>query len=930
MFKRRAGSLVSALIAAVISALIFVLLMIVMKVYPFGEGTLLFGNGDLYVSLFGSVPGLTQSPDGVFYSWSAAMGSDMTELSAAYLFSPLNLLSLALPRNPLLGFHLAAGLRLSLAAFVFCLWLSRKEGLHIWSRTLFGVIYAFSGYAVACLANTSVTDGVVLLPLIALGVVRIKEGKGILLYVLALSMAVLTGYRMIAVFALSSLLFYLKGVFEEPGSGTRLKRTFLPWAAGSLLAVGISAIVILPVWLTAHPGAHFSLPEFIRLSGDPRLILTGLFTGTMGGDVPPVFAGIIIEVLAVMYFLNGNIPFRKKILSLLVILAALATFIFPIPYLFRENVVLGALDSRCSLILVFMIADMAAETRGGLSHMSLPGLALSLFICSGALAAMVTFRGVEVVAAAAVADAMFILSAVVLVWFITKKESRPAAIILTLLALVNAAGNSWVILHEDVKERSAADFYDLYDKTEGALGLTVRDDLYRTASTFSWGRNDSLLHGFGSADGYIPGQKGEGPAYAAMLGIPFDGEQSLYSERGNDLPESSDALMSIRRLMARDQDGLKTYRKAGSHSGVDVYENTYAVPLITAVNSLPEITGENSFEIQNELWKCYSGLEGDVFSEVGVRSTVRTSDTLVTLTGNSKPLYMWVPDGNAEIKITAGGESKEYVHQPGRNIYYVGAPENSIRATVVITPEQGDKTDYRQSLVYAEDLDVLRLHADAAQKAGVTLEKLSPSHLKGECEIKKGSGYLLTTIPADQGWSITVDGRTAVGGADDCGTLAFAVTEGKHVIEMTYRPSGFVAGLIISAVSLLLLLVFVIIHTGQIRRYRREDREKEEEKRRLEEEAKTPEVIEPEVVEPQPEETPEELPQMESPYEAPQLTLTEPEPEGDTPEETDAGETAPEETAETLPEVMKGHTGFFKNLFSKKNQETEENNNEEE
>ncbi len=897
MLKRKAGSFVSALIAALLSAVLFVLLMLVMRVYPFGNHSLLFGDGDRYVSLFASLPDVVLHPDGIFYSWSAAMGSDMTELSAAYLFSPLNLISLLFRRDPLLGFHIAAGLRTCLASAAFCLWLSRKEGLHVWSRTLMGVMYGFSGFTIACLANTSMTDGAVLLPLICIGVNRMLEGGGILIYTVVLAVAVLTGYRMISVFFLASVLFWLRGVFEEKGSWVRIKRTIFPWAAATMLALGISACVLLPIWLTAHPNASFSIPALQVLSGDPRLILSGLFTANMtAADVPPVFAGVMTLVLSLLYFFNKGISPRRKLTAFAALALTAVTFIVPIPYVFRNNVIMSALDTRCSILLIFLLIDMAAESRGRMEDMTTAGYVLGLIAGIAAFVCVILFNKADTGIVPAVIDGVLIAATAGLAWLIGTGRYKRAGLILSLLALTNMLENSWFILHDNVKDSPASSFYDLYDKTKGVIPLLEDTDMYRTASLYSWGRNDSLLHGYASADGYLPGQKAEGPAYADTMGIRLHEDGSVYAYNGASLPEAADSVLSIRYLLSREEEAVKSYKKFVSYSGIEVYENPYALPLLTAVQDLPREAGENAFEIQSLLLKSASGIEEDVYEEVPFSISKKGGDTVLTLAADGKDLFLLAPAMHADVIVKSGSDTSETVLTGEGMIISLGAPDKRKTVTVTLSGEDVQTDGLK---IYAEDLTVLKKASAAAQKNAVKLAKLSPAHLKGTCEIPRGSGYLQTTIPYDTGWNITLDGRTAVAGADLNGMLSMAVTEGTHTIEMIYRPAGFVTGLLLTAVSLVLFILFLFLHHGRLRQYRKEDKEKAE----LEaaQQNVTPD-----------EGGTEELPQGEDVPAEEDTGMTEETPA----EETDTAEEGPE-VSEEEPEAVQ-NTGFFAKLFGNK------------
>jgi uncharacterized membrane protein YfhO len=67
----------------------------------------------------------------------------------------------------------------------------------------------------------------------------------------------------------------------------------------------------------------------------------------------------------------------------------------------------------------------------------------------------------------------------------------------------------------------------------------------------------------------------------------------------------------------------------------------------------------------------------------------------------------------------------------------------------------------------------------------------------------------MTTIPAERGWRVQVDGKTVQTGTALKGVfMTFAVQgKGKHTITMRYRTPGLWLGALISVVGLLILLL---------------------------------------------------------------------------------------------------------------------------
>ena len=71
---------------------------------------------------------------------------------------------------------------------------------------------------------------------------------------------------------------------------------------------------------------------------------------------------------------------------------------------------------------------------------------------------------------------------------------------------------------------------------------------------------------------------------------------------------------------------------------------------------------------------------------------------------------------------------------------------------------------------------------------------------------------MFTSIPYDRGWRIQVDGKSVDTREIWEGLLAFPIQSGEHQIKMVYRPVGLIAGIGISIVSIIALVVWIMYY----------------------------------------------------------------------------------------------------------------------
>ena len=90
-------------------------------------------------------------------------------------------------------------------------------------------------------------------------------------------------------------------------------------------------------------------------------------------------------------------------------------------------------------------------------------------------------------------------------------------------------------------------------------------------------------------------------------------------------------------------------------------------------------------------------------------------------------------------------------------------------------------------------------------------DNYTETYLCGTFNSKNDNQTVLTTIPYDEGWKLKIDGKQAPIYKSLESLVTFDIdTAGEHYIELTYRPTAFVLGCVVSVVFLMLFILLII------------------------------------------------------------------------------------------------------------------------
>lgn len=324
------------LLAFLFPLVLLVGIFIYLKVYPFGENTYLpvdaFGQ---YVNFLQYFRNVFLEDGSIIYSLSKSIGGEMYGLFAYYLISPFNFITLFFQKgNMTFVFDIILILKVATSNLTFTYYLNRRKKADF-TNLIFAIMYSFSAYVVTYGFNIMWLDAVILLPLVVAGIDDIVHSKKNILYIISLSLTLITNYYvgfMVCIFSLMYFIYkILIGDLENKKEALTKIGIFI---ISSICAALIAGVILVPVFIGLQDGrADFSFSE---LSLDKNFNIENLMSkfATNSFDLeeiknsamPPVFCGILANVLTLSYFFNGKIKIREKILSLLLLILFIISF----------------------------------------------------------------------------------------------------------------------------------------------------------------------------------------------------------------------------------------------------------------------------------------------------------------------------------------------------------------------------------------------------------------------------------------------------------------------------------------------------------------------------------------------------------------------------------------------------------------------------
>lgn len=813
MHTRKKENFLFCLGSTVISLIGILLIMKSNGFYPFKDTTLFtFDMKEQYLSFFASLRYLFNGDDSIFYNWSDSLGGNYFSLYAYYLSSPFSWMTVlfSLEKLPLAVFLMTV-CKISLSGLTFSIYLNFMwDKYHVipeqtgayhrllahFSLLPLTVAYALMSYNLQYSVSIMWLDGVIMLPLILLGVEKLLNGKSILYFVLPMTMLFYFNFYTSYMVGIFSALYLFSRLVASYSADTRkenlqiIKKYFL----SALLSLGLAAPLLLPAFVGILNGKlSDSLSSVVHESSFITYPLTDILKQFRNGAVnylglagrPNIYCGYLILLLSILFLFFRRIPLKDRLAAFsLTAFLFLSFYIRPLDNAWHCFMMPYSFNARYSFLFSFCLLYMSCRILCAIPYHKLPCLTGQ-----------------------------------------TLRLPVTESILLLFLLLTSAdMGLNGRAIFRNIDYATPymrLEEYNTYLNNSRTLISEIESTdtgMYRITQDYQLTYNDPMLWGYKGMYHYSSTYNSNVNSLTSHLGL----EQDWMWTSGNGVTPLTSSLLGIRYLLYADGRTQPDYYSlyAGNDSvrtyyNPDALEFFYSAPAVTMD---PEFTSD-PFRNQNNYLNALCGTEEHFFTDYDTTFTSPATDFPHDLeedplssweyqfcANSPDPIYLYLsPTPFASVNIYVNGEfigAYEY----GKSIYclYLGSFE--VDEPVTVTVVSYADTSAGDCYIASLDTGALQSALSRLHSREISLTSHSFGSLSGTISVSSGE-TIITSIPYDSGWRIKLDGNKLPDSelATFAGTfLAIKAAPGDHFIEMSYISPGFIPGVVIFCITLLL------------------------------------------------------------------------------------------------------------------------------
>ena len=841
------------IIVFVTTLLLMVLLSFILRIVPFGENSFLTTDlKNQYVSYFSYFKSVFAGNDSMFYSFSKTLSGNMVGLFGYYLMSPFNLIFLFFNVSQLpLAITIVSILKIAAISLTMSWYLAIKKVYSI-PNLVFSISYAISGYVVSYQQNLMWLDILILLPIVIFSLDLILENKAIYLYTFFLVLSIIVNYYLGIMVCIFAVIYFIASILgqlidnREP-INVYLNKVF-HFILGSILAGSISAVVWLPSLASYSNSSKVSFTWDKILTLEPTMKYYDVFSKFIIGStnsqqikagLPNIFVPSIVISLALLFLLNQNIRFGTKVKYFSMITILYGSFYF----IGINRIWHGFSDPtwfpyRYSFVLVFILICMAAIQ---FQHLKID--LRMLFISSfGVILAYYfiykkNYSFIDVNSILITSLAFLIVT--ILLFLLTTNKIKYSVIYLAILGIsLSEISYNYLVVYKAIETYDTSSYITFVEKNQPIIE-NIRPDkteFYRLEVTNNYNENSPFLFNYPGLSHYSSNESDNVKKFLGNLGYRNNGNWSIYA---NGSTEFADSLLGIRYVITSSERSV--FERVADNSGLDIYQNNNFFPIgfgIIQQSEFPTGTFENPFEFQNLISESFF-MKNDLYREIpsnnvrleaiNLSKTTKDGGSEYKTIDSNKESYLKIDiyniNENNNINLfflseTLGRDSVE-VYFDGK--FYgkvLGTKNNSVltyeaesdHVELKLKPTEG-KMAFKDILLYANNSSDIEQIAKYARDNGVTVESISGNRIVGTLPTLSKDASFVFTLPYDEGWHVEVDGKKVSTYIVADTLLGVEVPKYGKEIVLQFTPKGFILGLTISSISLLVTISYKLLYT---------------------------------------------------------------------------------------------------------------------
>lgn len=733
-----------------------------------GNDTILFTDaGAQYIQFLTRYRSILLGNEDPIYNLTQVLGSSSIPSAAYYYLSPMNLIVVLFPPSAIsICYFLITITKIGLAGLFMFIFLKSygilKNPLRTKTLLILSASYALCSFTILYFWCFMWLDAILSVPLLCLSINRLIEGKSPLPYILVLSLNLISNYYMGYMLCIFSVIWFVyQYILQAKYRQADKFKIILRYIFASLLSAGLAAVILIPTFYSVFTNTMSvrTGTDLFQDVGDirntPIVLIKQIFLNSITGNVdyyidtgiPALYIGAIMAVLTIFYFLNRNISKKERLLSL---------------------IVLGIFFVSLTFTQINLIWHGFSRENG------LP------------------FRYCYLISFFAVYLVFRELSFTSKNFINNPKLVKSFYIIQTIALMGNAFGEI-----DYLAKVNDYDIEEYYKPATASLVSSIKenDDSFYRIAFHKQPANDPTLYDYYSTSGFDSTTTQASIALEKNLG--FSAVSNVSAGYGFGATAAARSFL-----------GVKYVTYPISATTIKTNPDALTIGFIAASTSMPtdEITSPTDYE--NAIWRAISGEESDIYTEVKYKTLdnpTKDTDNLITINfvDEDKATRKKITDETAYYAV-------DYDASQDSLVFLCNTSSGLIESQDYVASYSLGSEHRVPCRFYRQDLSVLSDYSKKILSQPVQLSADTDSHITGTADVAADGQKLIFTITYDKGWHLFIDGEEVdIAPAFDA-LISADISSGHHTIELKFWPVGLTAGIIVSAASLIITVIYII------------------------------------------------------------------------------------------------------------------------
>ncbi len=641
------------------------------------------------------------------------------------------------------------------------------------------------------------------------------------------------------------------------------------FALASFLCFALAAFALIPIYycLQTSSATAGEFPKDFKQYFDIFRFIANHLTGIeptirSSGDnvIPNVYCGLLTVMLLPFYFLSDKIHGKQKVASAILLIACLTGFVVnQFNYVWHGFHMPNDLPYRWSFAYSFILLVLAFKAFRNIrefSNKAYIGMGFAV-MCFLVLTEKFDIPNADTLTL--VLSAVFTILYVVIFGMMRSEKYKKNAIVFLLfftVILEIVAADVPKITMAQPKDAYTSDYYS-YQELSDSVEEKDSEMFYRTELSKLRARMDPSWYGYNGVSVFSSMAYEHTAKTMEKLGL-FGNNINSYTY----YPQTPvfNSLFSIRYIYDNmdfiNNDDIYTFVEGKDN--FEAFKYNYYLPLINSVDKAVtewDYSSSNPFEVQNNLMASATGVE-NILIPVGateftgenmkdVDPSAINSTTTFTVNKNNNG-----SEGKAIVRITPETDGNYYIYvgstklsslniEAGELSYYYNSTsiqpfildvgylttEDEIEVTYTV-PASNNSAGLAFCAARLDSEKFEEAYNKIVQNGTFNMTAFDETTFEGTINVTNDNSFLWTSIPYDESWEITLDGKVLnfavydaetgeittdgdivkVGG----GLMGIKADKGEHTLSFNYKAKGLSTGIKLTAIGIGILALVVI------------------------------------------------------------------------------------------------------------------------